>query len=133
MQRFAAEVEKLTLAMLMEDWGDVITSGDAAANLGRFEVDMHYRGNPAELAAELRESGMAAARPRRGATKASAQRGGTSGARPRKAAATSRSSAASRPARRVASPPPAADAAPTFEAELVRFRRAGARPRKRPR
>ena len=132
-QRFAAEVEKLTLAMLMEDWGDVITSGDAAATLGRFEVDMHYRGNPAELAAELRESGMAAARPRRGATKASAQRGGTSGARPRKAAATSRSSAASRPARRVASPPPAADAAPTFEAELVRFRRAGARPRKRPR
>jgi hypothetical protein len=40
-QHFAREVEKITLAVMMEDWGTVITSADAAATMGRFESDMH--------------------------------------------------------------------------------------------
>lgn len=35
-QRFAREVEKLTLLTLMEDWGGDIVAGDAAATLERF-------------------------------------------------------------------------------------------------
>ena len=35
-QRFAREVEKLTLLTLMEDWGDAIAAGDAAATLLRY-------------------------------------------------------------------------------------------------
>jgi len=40
-QHFAREVEKITLAVMMEDWGTVITAADAAATMGRFETDMH--------------------------------------------------------------------------------------------
>ncbi len=53
--RFAAEVEKLVLAMLMEDWGGAITAGDAEATIGRFHLAARYRGEPAELAREIAE------------------------------------------------------------------------------
>ena len=116
-QRFAAEVEKLTLAMLMEDWGDVITSGDAAATLGRFEVDMHYRGAPSELAAELRASGLAAAaaRPRQRPRKASRDRGAAAGEKPRTATSKSDKS--------TAKSNPSIVKAKAFETQLLKFRR----------
>jgi WS/DGAT/MGAT family acyltransferase len=39
-QRFALEVEKITLAMLMEDWGTVISADDSAATMARFGGDV---------------------------------------------------------------------------------------------
>ncbi len=146
-QRFGAEVEKLTLAMLMEDWGDVITSGDAAATLGRFEVDVHYRGNPAELAAELRESGVAAAaatarpRPARATGKRKAVASGKRraddselGPAPvarKRAPAAARAAPAASGRKRPVQASAAAPAASAFGAELERSRKAGARSRKK--
>lgn len=109
-QRFAREVEKVMLAVMMEDWGTVVTSSDAAATLERYETDMHGLGLQAEHLGKptlRKEKGFASRRPARTKSRASKVKlvtDSASDSSARKAAATLDPAL---PERRTQSPKPA--------------------------
>jgi hypothetical protein len=136
-QRFAHEVEKLTLAMLMEDWATVITSDDAAATLEHFEIGREVgvamvaepvaapvAAPAARRRAPARRTGpVAAASPAAPPTPKAPPRRAARAAAPKAGTSAKTAKPPSRPAPAKAKKPGATGGS-AFGAELQRFRRA---------
>jgi len=121
-QHFAREVEKITLAIMMEDWGTVITAADAAATMGRFETDMHGLHLNHALAAVVAEPKVRVARAAKPKiVKVKVKAAAPKPVRKKPAAAKQKSAAA-----RSTATSKSKSSASAFDAQLRRFRSRGA-------